>query len=90
MRRFAGLPDAEEALRVLDDPAPAPRTAHSIAGNPLRFSGGPIRVRRDEAWRAALPRRSRAVVSLATLPLRLRYGYLGRSNPGPRTTQENP
>jgi hypothetical protein len=77
VRRFAGLPDTPDALRVLDDPPVMPRPAHSIAGNPLRFDAGPIRVRRDEAWRAALPRKSRAVVGAATLPLRLRYGYLG-------------
>jgi Sulfotransferase family len=82
VRRFAGLPDTDEALRVLDDPPAPPQSAHSIAGNPLRFSSGPIRVRRDEAWRAALPRKSRAVVSAATLPLRVRYGYLG-----PRRTE---
>jgi hypothetical protein len=79
VRRFAGLPDAADALRILDDPSLAPRPAHSIAGNPLRFSGEPIRIRRDESWRGALPRGSRAVVSAATLPLRLRYGYLGSS-----------
>ncbi|MFI7574329.1 sulfotransferase family protein [Micromonospora sp. NPDC049497] len=63
------------------DPAPPPAVpirAHSVAGNPLRFSGGPLTVRRDEAWRTRLPRRSRAVVSLATLPFRVRYGYLGQ------------
>lgn len=85
VRAFAGLPDDPAALRVLDDPPVAPQRIHSIAGNPLRFNSGPIRVRRDDAWRAALPRRSRAVVSAATLPLRLRYGYLGR---GPRPTDE--
>jgi hypothetical protein len=78
VRAFAGLPDDPTALRVLDDPPVAPLRIHSIAGNPLRFSDAPIRVRRDDAWRAALPRRSRAVVSAATLPLRLRYGYVGR------------
>jgi hypothetical protein len=78
VRGFAGLPDDPEALRILTDPPASPVRAHSIAGNPLRFSGGPLRVRRDEAWRAALPRRSRAVVSVATLPFRLRYGYLGQ------------
>ncbi len=81
MRQFAGLPDTADALRVLDDPPLAPEAAHSIAGNPLRFSSGPIRVRRDEAWRGELPRRSRVVVSAATLPLRLRYGYLGFRRP---------
>ena len=83
LRRFVGLADTDEALRVLDDPEALPGPVHSIAGNPLRFSSGPIRVRRDDAWRAALPRRSRAVVSAATLPLRLRYGYLGIQRPHP-------
>ncbi|PSK62441.1 hypothetical protein B0E53_05655 [Micromonospora sp. MH33] len=79
LREFAGLPDDPEALRILTDPPTAPPfRAHSIAGNPLRFSGGPLTVRRDEAWRSRLPRRSRAVVSLATLPFRVRYGYLGQ------------
>jgi hypothetical protein len=92
MRRFVGLPDTEDALRVLDDPPVAPRPTHSIAGNPLRFSEGPLRVRRDEAWRSALPRRSRAVVSAATLPMRLRYGYLGlpgdaAGRPGTKPTE---
>ncbi|MEU8188709.1 sulfotransferase family protein [Micromonospora carbonacea] len=82
LRRFAGLPDDPEALRVLD-PSPAPlRRAHSIAGNPLRFNAGPLRVRQDDAWRTALPSRSRVVVSAATLPLRLRYGYVGLGRPG--------
>lgn len=78
LREFVGLPDDPEALRILTDPPASPVRAHSIAGNPLRFSGGPLTVRRDEAWRTRLPRRSRAVVSLATLPFRLRYGYLGQ------------
>ncbi|HYN95971.1 MAG TPA: sulfotransferase [Pilimelia sp.] len=79
VRRLAGLPDTDEALRVLDDPPPAPRPIHSIAGNPLRFASGPLRVRRDDAWRTALPRRSRAVVGVTTWPLRLHYGYLRAS-----------
>ena len=89
LREFAGLPDDPAALRILTDPddarpappgdlEPSPARMHSVAGNPLRFNGGPLRVRRDEAWRTRLPRRSRAVVSLATLPFRVRYGYLGR------------
>ena len=92
MREFVGLPDTDDALRVLDDPPSAPRPTHSIAGNPLRFSGGPLRVRRDEAWRSALPRRSRVVVGAATLPMRLRYGYLGlpgdaAGRPGTKPTE---
>lgn len=95
LREFAGLPDDPAALRILagDDsrgdlepsPPASPVRAHSVAGNPLRFSGGPLQVRRDEAWRTRLPRRSRAVVSLATLPFRLRYGYLGQRESTSRT-----
>ncbi|SCL15414.1 Sulfotransferase family protein [Micromonospora rhizosphaerae] len=77
VRRFAGLVDTPDALRVLDEPAVPLVRAHSIAGNPLRFSAGPLKVRQDNVWRENLPPRSRAVVSAATLPLRLRYGYLG-------------
>ncbi|SBT63648.1 Sulfotransferase family protein [Micromonospora sediminicola] len=77
VRRFAGLTDTPDALRVLDEPPVPLVRAHSIAGNPLRFSAGPLKVRQDNAWRENLPTRSRAVVSAATLPLRLRYGYLG-------------
>ncbi|WP_406046448.1 sulfotransferase family protein [Micromonospora sp. NBC_00898] len=95
LREFAGLPDDPAALRILtgDDsrgdlepsPPASPVRVHSVAGNPLRFSGGPLQVRRDEAWRSRLPRRSRAVVSLATLPFRLRYGYLGQRESTSRT-----
>jgi len=79
VRDWAGLPDRPEALRVLDDPPVVPQPAHTVAGNPLRFSAGPLRVRADEKWRSALPGRSRMVVGTLTLPLRWRYGYLGRS-----------
>ncbi|MFC4149372.1 sulfotransferase family protein [Micromonospora mangrovi] len=91
LRDFAGLPDDPDALRILTDPPAEPVRAHSIAGNPLRFSGGPLQVRRDEAWRTRLPRRSRAMVSLATLPLRVRYGYLGQHGTDPQSrTEETP
>jgi hypothetical protein len=79
VRATAGLPGAE--LAALDDPAVPVRTPHSVAGNPLRFAAAPIRVRRDDAWRTALPWHRRAAVGALTLPLRLRYGY--RRLPGP-------
>lgn len=82
VRALAGLPDTDTALRVLDDAAVSTRRAHTVAGNPLRFANGPLRVRRDEAWRTALPYPRRVLVGAATLPLRLRYGYLGQR---PRT-----
>lgn len=72
-RALADLPGIPAARHAPDDP-PA-RPAHTVAGNPVRFTAGPIRVQLDEAWRAALPRRRQALVSLLTLPLLRHYGY---------------
>ena len=51
--------------------------SHSAAGNPMRFTVGPIPLRRDDAWRTALPGRQRRVVSALTAPLLGLYGYRG-------------
>lgn len=72
VRSLVGLPARDSAPPTTDPPV-----CHSVAGNPLRFAGGPLRVRRDEAWRTALSWRRRTTVGLLTLPLRLRYGYRG-------------
>jgi hypothetical protein len=83
VRALAGLADRPEAVRILADPPTAPEPIHSIAGNPLRFDGRPLRVSRDESWRQHMPPRNRRIVGAATAALRLRYGYLGRA-----TTQQ--
>jgi hypothetical protein len=46
---------------------------HTVSGNPMRFTTGPLDIRPDESWRAAMPRGKRIVVGLLTLPLRLGY-----------------
>ena len=50
-------------------------TDHTVAGNPLRFRTGPVRVLRDDEWRERLPARDRRVVDALTWPLRAAYGY---------------
>jgi hypothetical protein len=83
VRALAGLPERTDAAAVLHG-AP-PQAAHTVAGNPLRFTAGPLRVRNDDGWRTGLPRRRRLLVGAATLPLRLRYGYIdGRELQGER------
>lgn len=79
VRGLAGLPGAGPPAR--DDPAARVRVPHSVAGNPLRFAAGPLRVRRDDAWLTALPWHRRVAVGALTLPLLLRYGY--RHHPEP-------
>ena len=48
---------------------------HTVSGNPLRFTRGPLTVRLDAEWSERMNRRDRRVVTAATAPLLLRYGY---------------
>lgn len=53
-------------------------THHTVDGNPMRFSVGPVRLKVDDAWRRAMPPGKRAVVAAITAPLLVAYGYTGR------------
>ena len=44
-------------------------TSHSVAGNPMRFATGPVLLRVDDGWTAALPAGQRRLVSGLTAPL---------------------
>ncbi|GGK69374.1 sulfotransferase [Sphaerisporangium melleum] len=50
-------------------------TAHTCAGNPMRFTTGPLPLTRDDSWRAEMARRHRWLVAALTWPLMLQYGY---------------
>lgn len=52
---------------------------HEVSGNPLRFAGKPVTLRRDEAWRRDMDPADRRLVSVLTAPGLLRYGYTGRA-----------
>lgn len=61
--------------------------AHQIAGNYMRFTSGELALRRDDAWRTAMPAGARRTVTSLTAPWLLRYGYLGT---GDRPTRRIP
>src|SRR5207247_1262048 len=48
---------------------------HSAAGNPMRFTVGPVVLRRDDAWQHALPVAHRRLIGALTAPLLSAYGY---------------
>jgi UDP-N-acetylglucosamine transferase subunit ALG13 len=80
---FAGL-NAETAAGLVThgrgDMAVVELSAtHTVAGNPMRFDTGRVTLRRDDAWRSGLPEREQRVVTTLTAPLRIRYGYAGRT-----------
>jgi hypothetical protein len=47
---------------------------HTVAGNPIRFQRGELRVRPDDEWRREMPAAGRALVTALTLPALMRYG----------------
>ena len=88
---FAARPrdTIEKVLAFVGASAPTPftddRTArlnpnHIVAGNPSRFTTGDVTIRRDDAWTREMPPRDQRVVAALTLPLRMRYGYVGRGD----------
>jgi hypothetical protein len=51
-------------------------STHMVAGNPLRFQQGSMRVKPDSEWSNQMGRAQYYVVTALTLPLLIRYGYL--------------
>lgn len=49
---------------------------HTAVGNPNRFRQGKVELRRDDEWRHKMPRLQKALVTMLTLPLLRKYGYL--------------
>lgn len=80
--------EIRRVLELTDQPATAENLAffrkpdevdlgptHTVSGNPMRFKVGPLKLKLDEEWRGAMPRRDRVLVSAACWPLLHRYGY---------------
>jgi hypothetical protein len=57
------------------DPEPS---RHTIGGNPVKLQTGPIVLRRDDAWQAAMNREQKAVVRVLCAWQMRRFGYGGR------------
>lgn len=49
---------------------------HTVAGNPARFQKGPITIKPDYEWKSSMKKSDRRIVTLLTLPLLARFGYL--------------
>ncbi|HWB36481.1 MAG TPA: sulfotransferase [Rugosimonospora sp.] len=73
LARWLGVP--AELGFLAGDGAALLGPCHSAAGNPMRFTTGPVELRRDDAWRTQLPPAQRRLVAAMTAPLLGRYGY---------------
>jgi hypothetical protein len=76
---FASSPsstDPEKALSFLQPDGTIESVhSHAATGGRVRFTGGPIRLRLDEAWRTELPDRKQRITRAICGPLMRRYGY---------------
>jgi Sulfotransferase domain len=72
---FLGYRPAAEELNFLEPSHAVLGTTHSVAGNPMRFHHGRIRLASDEEWRLRMDVEDRLVVTAITWPLLARYGY---------------
>jgi hypothetical protein len=68
-------PLAPDALGFIGAGAVELPPAHTLDGNPMRYSTGPVPLTVDEGWRTALSDADRRTVERITWPLRRRYGY---------------
>ena len=80
---FAGLPGGPD-FGFLGTDGPGRWWAdlaatHTASGNPMRFTTGRVPIRYDATWQTAMLAGNRRTVTALTLPLLMRYGYLGSS-----------
>lgn len=74
---FLGIDRSAAAALIGDDGIHLQRS-HQVAGNPMRFRIGHVKLRRDDAWRIEMSRGARRIVTAMTWPLMKHYGYLSR------------
>jgi hypothetical protein len=72
---LAGVPTPGEMLGYLRDHEVDLEPNHTVDGNPMRMSSGPVELRRDDGWRTGLSARDRRMTMALTAPLALPYGY---------------
>lgn len=75
LARYAGLSLHDDDLKFLGDGYADLTPGHSAAGNPMRFTVGRLELRRDDAWKRALPRTQRRLVGAVCAPMLRAYGY---------------
>lgn len=78
----AGEEFKPEDLHFLKSDAVEIDVHHTVAGNPMRFAQGRIRLSVDQEWKTKLSRRNRTLITVLAWPLMRHYGYVGRRAAG--------
>jgi len=76
MQTLGSLLDLDgDDVSYLSDHTVTLRPAHTVAGNPMRFTTGEVTLRQDDGWRTGLPTAPRVVARSITAPVAGRFGY---------------
>jgi hypothetical protein len=86
LRRVVDLVDPAQALPAIRGQQVEIGTQHTLAGNPVKFLTGPIRLRLDDEWQSMMHQRQQILVTGLTWPMIAAYGYLGRGRPAATAT----
>ncbi|MCW4466148.1 sulfotransferase [Glutamicibacter sp. MNS18] len=78
IHRFAGLETAVDRLPSFTGRQIHLDAHHTVAGNPMRFKVGEIRLKLDVAWKEQMKGIDRFLASTLSLPLRLYYRLRGQ------------
>lgn len=72
---FAGVENDDSVASSITGDSADLSVAHTVAGNPMRFTIGKVELRPDDEWRTGLSDARQRLVGLLTWPVRRRYGY---------------
>ena len=75
LARFMELPEANLGF-IREGEVEFIKESHALAGNPMCFEKGAVRLRIDNAWEHELKKSDKAVVTALTWPMLRRYKYL--------------
>lgn len=75
VERIAQFAGESAPLPLLDSNLVEMQVHHTVGGNPDRFRTGLMELKPDDEWQSKMKPIDRAIVTLLTWPLLLRYGY---------------
>ncbi len=75
VERIAQFAGESAPLPALDGNVVEMQVHHTVGGNPDRFRTGPVALKPDDEWQFKMMPIDRAITTLLTWPLLLRYGY---------------
>jgi hypothetical protein len=82
-RVLSFLGETRSSLPLQDDRSVNLKAQHTVSGNPSRFVTGKVELRENDSWKTKMSRRDQMLVTAATWPLLIKYGYSARTT---RTT----